>query len=153
MNTVELEAIKLVGIDLKGKTTNLNGQSGIDCGNLWQKFEKGDFASRISNKIGDEIYAVYYDYEGDHTKPFSYFIGCKVKTDVQKSQGMDSLIIPAGSYYKVNAKGTMPDCIANSWKKIWSSISDRAYQFDFEIYDERSKDWSNAEVEIFVSTN
>jgi predicted transcriptional regulator YdeE len=66
---------------------------------------------------------------------------------------MDSLIIPAGNYYKVIAKGTMPGCIASASKNIWSSISDRAYQFDFEIYDERSKDWSNAEIEIFVSTN
>jgi len=153
MDKIKIDEFKLIGLKLNNKTTNENGQSSIDCGNLWQKFKTENFVERIPGKLSDEIYAVYYDYEGDHTKPFSYFIGCKVKTEAQNSQGMDSLIIPAGSYYKVIAKGTMPDCVVNSWKKIWSSISDRAYQFDFEIYDERSKDWSNAEVEIFVSTN
>jgi predicted transcriptional regulator YdeE len=96
---------------------------------------------------------VYFGYEGDYTKPFSYFIGCKVKIDTDTLQGMDNLIIPAGSFTKVIAKGKMPDCVANSWKDIWSSKIDRAYKYDFEIYDERSKDWSNAEVEIFVSNN
>ena len=153
MDKIKIDELILIGLKLNNKTTNENGQSSIDCGNLWQKFETENFIERIPGKLGDEIYAVYYNYEGDHTKPFSYFIGCKVKTDVQNSHGMDSLIIPAGSYYKVIAKGTMPDCVANSWKKIWSSINDRSYQFDFEIYDERSKDWSNAEVEIFISTN
>src|SRR6185295_11625014 len=153
MDKTEKDEFKLIGLKLNSKTTNENGQSGIDCGSLWQKFEKENFVERIADKLGNEIYAVYYDYEGDHTKQFSYFIGCKVTIDTQNSQGMDSLIIPVGSYYKVIAKGVMPDCVANSWKKIWSSIIDRAYQFDFEIYDERSKDWSNAEVEVFVSTN
>jgi predicted transcriptional regulator YdeE len=153
MDKIKKDEFKLVGLKLNAKTTNENGQSGIDCGSLWQKFETENFAERIQDKLSDEIYAVYYDYEGDHTKPFSYFIGCKVKPDIQNSQDMGSLIIPAGNYYQIITKGAMPGCIARAWKNIWSSINDRAYQFDFEIYDERSKDWSNAEVEIFVSTN
>ena len=34
------EDFKLVGLRLKGKTTNQNNQSSKDCGDLWQKFEK-----------------------------------------------------------------------------------------------------------------
>jgi len=64
---------------------------------------------------------------------------------------MDSLLVPDAVYSKIIAKGQMPDCIANAWKDIWASKIDRAYSYDFEIYDERSKDWSDAEVEIFVS--
>ena len=153
MNKIKKTEIKLIGLKLHNKTTNEGGQSSIDCGNLWQKFERENFAERIPDKLSDEIYAVYFDYEGDHTKPFSYFIGCKVKSNTDPPQGMDNLTIPAGSFTKVIAKGKMPDCVANSWKDIWSSITDRAYKYDFEIYDERSEDWSNAEVEIFVSNN
>ena len=144
---------KLIGLKLDNKTTNEGGQSGIDCGNLWQKFETENFAERILDKLSEDIYAVYFDYEGDYTKPFSYFIGCKVKMDTAVLQGMDSLVIPTENYSKVIAKGKMPDCVASSWKDIWNSNIDRAYNFDFEKYDERSKDWSNAEVEIFVSAN
>jgi predicted transcriptional regulator YdeE len=80
MDKIKKDEFKLIGLKLNNKTTNENGQSGIDCGSLWQTFEIENFAERIQDKLSDEIYAVYYDYEGDHTKPFSYFIGCKVKT-------------------------------------------------------------------------
>ena len=152
MGIIKLSDFKLIGLRLDKKTTNSGGQSNIDCGNLWQKFEKEDFAGRISNKIGDEIYAVYYDYESDYTKPFSYFIGCRVKINSVLAPGMDTLIIPEQSYTKFIAKGKMPGCISNSWKDIWNSKMRRAYKYDFEVYDERSKDWDNAIVDIFVST-
>lgn len=148
---MRIDKFKLVGLLLNQRTTNVNGQSGIDCGNLWQKFETENFAERIPDKLSEEIYAVYFDYEGDHTKPFSYFIGCKVKPEKEAPKGMDSLLIPDMVYSKIIAKGQMPDCIADAWKDIWASKIDRAYHYDFEIYDERSKDWSDAEVEIFVS--
>lgn len=142
----------LVGLKLESKTTNEGGQSGIDCGILWQKFEKENFSDRIPNKLGDEIYAVYFDYEGDHTKPFSYFIGCKVKDTEDVPAGMTRLEIPGQEYQQIIAKGTMPDCVANSRKAIWKSNVSRTFTYDFEMYDERSKDWSDATVEIYIST-
>lgn len=151
MDKINLEEIKLIGLSLKSKTTNLNGQSNIDCGNLWQKFEKENYAIKIPNKLSNEILAVYYQYEGDHTQPFSYFIGCKVPTNTNVPQGLDSLIIPQGTYQKISAKGEMPNCVANTWKEIWNSDIRRTYKFDFEVYDERSKDWNNAEVDFFLS--
>ena len=153
MGKIELPEINLIGISLGTKTTNENGQSAIDCGSLWQKFEAGDYANQIPGKLSNEIFAVYHEYEGDYTKPFSYFIGCKVKPDAEAPAGMENLLIPGGIYQKITAKGKMPDCIANAWKEIWSSDISRAYQADFEVYDERSKDWSNAEVDIFISVN
>ena len=153
MNKEKKDEFKLIGLKLDNKTTNVKEQSNMDCGNLWQKFENENFAERIQGKLSSEIYAVYYNYEGDYTKPFSYFIGCKVKNDTELLQGMDSLVIPVGNYSKVVASGKMPDCIHNSWKVIWNSDIARTYQFDFECYDERSKDWNNAEVDIFVSCN
>lgn len=151
MNKTELEEITLIGLSLQRKTTNANGQSAIDCGNLWQEFEKENYAERIPGKLSDEVLAVYHQYEGDYTKPYSYFIGCKVKTGSEVPHGLDSLIIPKGTYQKIKAKGKMPDCVANAWKEIWSSDIPRAYRADFEVYDERSRDWNNAEVEIFLS--
>ena len=152
MNRSDIETFKLIGLQLGKKTTNENGQSSTDCGTLWQKFETENLVEKIPNLLGNEIYAVYFNYEGDHTKPFSYFIGCKVAIDAAVPNGMDSLLVPAGNYSQLTAKGKMPDCITNSWKDIWSSKIDRSYNYDFERYDERSKDWSNAEVDIFVSS-
>jgi predicted transcriptional regulator YdeE len=153
MEKIKKAAFKLMGLKLDKKTTNEGGQSSIDCGNLWQKIEKENVVERIPNKLSNNLYAVYFDYEGDHTKPFSYFIGCEVAIDTNAPEGMDSLVIPEDNYSKVVAKGTIPNCIINSWIEIWNSKIERAYNYDFEIYDERSKDWNNAEVEILVSTN
>jgi predicted transcriptional regulator YdeE len=142
---------KLIGLALKTKTTNENGQSMIDCGNLWQQFGAGSYADKIPGKLSNEVFAVYHNYEGDHTKPFSFFIGCKVKADTKVPEGMDSLIIPDGNYQLFKASGKMPDCIGKAWQEIWSSVTPRAYHADFEVYGEKSKDWNNAEVEIFLS--
>ena len=142
--------IKLIGISLGRKTSNLDGQSGIDCGNLWQKFEMENCFEKIPNKISDEVLAVYHEYEGDHTKPYSYFIGCRVDHNTAAPAGMQSLEIPKAEYRKIIAKGIMPGCVANAWINIWSSNIQRAYQADFEIYDKRSKDWNDAEVDIYI---
>lgn len=145
------DEIRLMGISLKSKTTNLNGKSAVDCGNLWQAFERGNYAGQIPGRINNSVYAVYHKYEGDYLQPFSYFIGCPVKNDSRVIPGLEMLSIPAGRYRKFTAKGILPDCISYTWKKIWESDIQRAYGTDFEVYDERSKDWNNAEVDIFIS--
>ncbi len=140
----------MIGLSLDTKTINENGQSAIDCGRHWQKFEVGKYADRISGKLTDEIFAVYYNYEGDYSKPYSYFIGCRVEELTDIPEGMASLTIPQAHYAKFIARGEMPGCVANEWVNIWESDLRRAYQADFEIYDERSTDWQSAEVGIYV---
>lgn len=146
-----LESINLIGIALPSKTTNENNQSMKDGGELWTRFEKEEIASKIPNKLSDEVIAVYYDYEGDHTQPFSYFIGCKVEEGTEIPDDLESLEIPADTYQKVTVKGEMPNCIANAWREIWDSEIPRAYNADFEVYDERSQNWSDAEMDIYLS--
>jgi predicted transcriptional regulator YdeE len=151
MNNIELAEIKLTGLALKMKTSNENGQSGFDCGALWQKFENEGYFDKIPGKLSNEILAVYHQYDGDYTRAFSYFIGCKVNNDAIIPKGLDSLIIPKGNYLKITSKGKIPECLAHSWIEIWNSDIPRAYKTDFEVYDERTRDWGNAEIDIFLS--
>jgi predicted transcriptional regulator YdeE len=151
MNIVDIKQIKLIGLALKTKTSNSHGQSSIDCENLWHEFHKQKYADIIPNKLSAEIFGVYHNYEGDSAKPFSYFIGYKVSPDSVIPPGLQSLKIPAGKYQKFIAKGIMPECVTNVWKEIWTSNYSRTYQIDFEVYDERSKDWNNAEVDVYLS--
>jgi len=145
------DSIYLTGLALTTKTTNDNGQSSIDCKNLWHAFEDGNYPSSIPNKLSDAIYGVYYDYEGDSSQPFSYFVGCKVKNDSPVPAGLSRLVIPAGNYEMISAKGKMPDCVIKAWRDIWAGNFARAYMVDFEVYDERSRDWNNAEVDVYIS--
>jgi predicted transcriptional regulator YdeE len=147
-----ISEFRLVGLRLNGKTTNDNNQSSIDCGNLWQQFEKDRIIERIPDKLSDDIYAVYFGYEKDETAAFSYFIGCPVENNSDVPEGLTTLLIPAQSYLVFKAQGEMPVCMADTWSKIWSSEINRRFTFDFEVYDERSHDWDNAEVDIYVAT-
>src|SRR5690606_32862276 len=117
----------------------------------WQQFETDGYSSKIPDKKGHAVYAVYHSYEGDHTQPYSYVIGCPVEDDAGAPEGMDSLYLPGGKFEKFVAEGEIPQCIADTWRQIWASEIPRAYAADFEVYDERSKDWKNGEVDIFIS--
>lgn len=144
-------AFKLAGLALKTTTTNENGQCARDCEKLWSDFAAGNYFSRISDKLSNEVFAVYHNYEGDHTQPFSYFIGCKVDMDAILPSELDTLVIPEAKYQKFEAKGTMPQCVIDTWISIWNSDLPRAYQADFEVYGEKSQDWNNAEIEVYIS--
>ena len=112
---------------------------------------KENIASKIPGRVGDDIYAVYYDYEGDHTKPFGYFIGVPVGRDTTVPAGMINIDIPAGKFEHFVAKGKMPDCMIDAWAEIWNSDINRKYTADYEIYGSRSADTENAQVDIFVA--
>ena len=104
--------------------------------------------------LGFEVIAVYHNYEGDHTQPFEYFIGCKVAADTPVPEGLSSLEVKGGKCTRFVAKGPIPMCIAQTWQEIWADEGiDRAYHYDFEVFGEQASDLSNAVVDIFVSVN
>lgn len=146
-----MKDFKLIGLKLNKKTRNDNGQSGKDCGELWQHFELNKITELIPNKISNAIYTVYYDYESDEKGLFSYFIGCKVEPNTETPENLDELLIPEQNYHKETAKGQMTACITDAWETIWNSNINRRFGFDFEIFDERSHDWEDAEIDIFIS--
>jgi len=148
---IQLPDFTLAGIQLEEPTRNANEQSMKDCGKLWDRFMKEAIALRIIDKFSETIYAVYFNYSGDHNDPYYYFIGCQVPEATKPEEGLSILNIPARRYRKITAKGKMPDCVAKAWMDIWKSNMERGYIADFEVYDERSKDWDNAEVDIFLS--
>lgn len=151
MDSVLIKEKKLVGLRLPFLTTNDNSQASIDCGNLWQQFEKENCFSKIANKISNEIFAVYHNYESDENGKYGYFIGCEVEEITDIPDGFGSLIIPGSTYIPFLAKGVMPNCIADCWKQIWSTKLPRKYSFDFEVYGEKVADWNNAEIDVFIA--
>ncbi|KQC02580.1 GyrI-like domain-containing protein [Pedobacter sp. Hv1] len=148
---MEVQEFELIGLSLPAKTSNINQQAMIDCGNLWQQFETENIIASIPNKLSEEIFAVYHNYDGDYTQPYAYFIGCKVEKGTVATKGLSQLTIPQNTYQKIIAKGKMPDCVANAWIEIWNTDLPRVYAPDFEVYDEQSKDWNNATVSIYLS--
>lgn len=146
-----LPSFRLTGLDLGHATENLNGRSAHDCGALWQRFMELLRNNPIPDRIDGDIYAVYHRYASDHNGPFSFFIGCRTSAEAEPSSPWASLWVPEQHYRHILAKGPIPACIADAWKAIWKDERPRAYGFDWERYGEKSQDWAQGEVDIFLS--
>ncbi|AWL78623.1 AraC family transcriptional regulator [Capnocytophaga canimorsus] len=141
---------KIIGIVVR--TTNANGQAATDLGKLWRQF-MSDTISKIPNTISEEIIAIYTDYESNHQGAYTAIIGKKVSSLDEIPKGMIGREFPATKFQKFIAKGEMPNAVMQTWKTIWEQdeVLNRAYQYDFEVYGEKSQNGDESEVEIFVS--
>ncbi|MEE9364128.1 MAG: GyrI-like domain-containing protein [Cellulophaga sp.] len=151
MKNTTISPFSIVGISIR--TTNENGQAATDIGALWNKFMSEGLVDEISNKIDHTIYAVYLDYEGDHTKPYTTLLGCKVKNTDIIPEEMIAKTFEGGNYTKFISKGDVTKGhVYQQWQKIWEMNLPRAFTADFEVYGEKAQDPTNAEVEIFIAT-
>ncbi|KAF9660349.1 effector binding domain-containing protein [Tenacibaculum mesophilum] len=152
MNTGQNEPFYVVGISVR--TTNENQQAAKDIPALWQRFMSENIVEQIPNKLSNEVYAVYTDYESDYTKPYTTIIGCKVSEISNIPEGFVCKKIAAPNYKTYAAKGSLTENIVyNKWLEIWSEDINRAYTSDYEVYGAKASDPTNAEVEIFIGVN
>lgn len=121
-------------------TITSNETAAEDINALWETFFKSQIGQTIENKENDVIYAVYSDYEGDHTKPYRYTIGYRISSSSKTQDPSPSLhtieIIP-GDYAILGASGTQPDALIDTWKSVWESDLERVFRTDFEVYGPR----------------
>lgn len=149
MNDQKIEAFNIIGFSVR--TTNKEGQAGIDIPALWHKFMSAQAADHIPGKIDDTLYCVYTDYEKDYTAPYTVILGCRVQAVTQLPEDMTSVTIKAGNYVEFTAKGKiMEGMVYHTWLDIWASGLERAYQTDFEVYGQKAQDPENAEVPVYI---
>lgn len=149
MEFPQVDSFELIGISVL--TSNDPGKAELDIPTLWEQFFAQDIKNKIPNKTDNSIYCVYTDYEGDHTQPYRVLLGCIVSSIDEIPEGMLAHRINKGKFHKFTATGDIKDNIVyKEWLNIWKSDLDRTFQSDFELYDERSQDLSNAEVDIFI---
>jgi len=150
MEKVNIKAFTVIGISVR--TTNENGQSAKDIGELWNKFMSEGIIEKIPNKIDNTILSIYTDYESDHTKPYTTLLGCKVENLNEIPKGMIGMEFKGGIHTKFTAKGDLTKgAVYVEWSKIWKMDLKRTYTADFEIYGEKAQNPTNAEVDIFVA--
>lgn len=140
---------KVIGIWVR--TTNHESQALSDIQALWGRFISEAIPEQIPNRVNDTVYCIYTDYEEDHTKPYTTVLACEVSSLENIPEGMKGLEIGGGDYVKFHAAGDlMQGVVGEAWYKIWGSDLDRRYTNDYEVYDSRSADRGNAEVDIYV---
>lgn len=150
MDTHTIKKIHIIGITVR--TTNENGQSGVDIPKLWQTFLMENCIDQIPNKIDNTVYCLYTDYEKDHTKPYTTILGCRVENLSVVPSNMTGKTIEQATYAKYTAQGNLAEGVVfNEWVKIWNTDLPRAFTADFEIYGQGSQNPENAEVDIFIA--
>lgn len=152
MQKVTIEPFKVIGIAVR--TTNENGQSAQDIGQLWGKFMSEGISGKIPNKIEETIFSIYTNYESDHTKPYDTILGCKVSSLANVPEGMVGQSIEGGTYGKFVSKGDLTKGVVfGTWTEIWKKDLDRVFTADFELYGEKAQNPKAAEVDVLVALN
>lgn len=146
---VQKPAIQVIGIACR--TSNAPAAGPQDIPKLWGRFYGEDIINRIPNKVSHEVIALYCDYEGNYTQPYSVVIGCPVNSIAIIPEGMVAKTIPASSYALFRAVGEYPASLIETWENIWQqSDLARTYIGDYELYGNKFVSGSAKEVEVYV---
>lgn len=151
---LSFERINLPGFFVAGiavNTTNRDGQSQKDIGDLWTRFTTGNMAQEIAGKVSDDIYCVYTDYESDHNGWYTAVLGCRVKSADNIHANFFTALIPSGDYQIYKPQGRFPESVASTWRQIWQTDINRKYSADYDRYKAGSTSFEETEVEVYLS--
>lgn len=125
-------------------------------GPLWQRFMQQNLAGHIPNRTDAALTVVYSNYASDEKGDYDYLLGVRVSSVDNLPAGMTSRKVEPATYAIVLTEtGQMPDVLQAAWGRIWHMSpaelgGKRAFVTDYEIYDARSADPANAQVEIHI---
>ncbi|AFL96978.1 GyrI-like domain-containing protein [Ornithobacterium rhinotracheale] len=147
------KGFKIIGISVR--TSNRDNQAAQDLGNLWNQFYSENIFDKIPNKASNKILSIYTDYKSDYTDEYTTIIGVPVTSLENIPKGLIGREFEPDNFQKFTAKGEMPKAVVEVWCNIWDKDKDlnRKYSYDFEVYDEKSQNGSDSEVEIYIATN
>lgn len=150
-------AMNIVGFEIRTKNQDEAGPKG-KIGPMWQKFMMEEWFKKFPQSAAQSpLLGIYTNYASDVNGEYSLIIGKEVKSIESLPSGMMAQTIPASKYAVFTTpKGEMPGVVVQAWQHIWSLSAkelggERAYLADFELYDDRCADRSNAELDIYIS--
>jgi len=136
-----------IGFELK---TN-NQECSLAMPSHKDQFFSQNIPAKIPNKINGDILALYTDYEGDYTQPYSWILGCEVSSLDQIPEGLVGKMIPESTYAVFTTLGRFPEGLIAAWEAVWRSNLSRAYTSDFEIYRADFDPEKNPEVKVYIA--
>lgn len=130
---------------------NGEGRAAEQINDLWQVFFEKQVARLIEGKKSDVIYAVYSDYEGDHTQPYRLTVGYAVEGGAPETgEGLFTVSVEAGTYATLSARGPQPKSLVDTWVSVWESDLERTFHSDFEVYGPRFFEEGVHEVLLYI---
>lgn len=146
---IQKPTMAVMGIECR--TSNDPEKGLVDIPKHWDRFFRDNIFEQIPNKAADEIIALYCDYEGDYTMPYSLVIGCAVSSWDSIPEGMVVKEVPAGTFALFSAVGEHPKALIETWGKIWKIGLKRTYTGDFELYGAKFVCQNPKEVEVYIA--
>lgn len=140
---VERDGMTLIGLEI-----HTSNERAHEIGAVWQRFMGEALGDQIPERVGATVVAVYAEYEGDHTKPYTFFLGCPVSPGTAAPEGFRRRTVPAGRFARFVAQGEMPGALMETWAAIWNAPITRGFDVDYEVHDPTVPDGA----EIFIST-
>jgi len=145
---VENQKLRLfIGLELRTDNEKCSSEMPIHK----DRFFKENTITKIPNKINGNILALYTDYEGDYTKPYSWILGCEVSSLAEIPAGLVGKTIPESKYAVFTTQGDFPQGLIAAWQAIWKSNLSRSYTSDFELYRSDFNPQKNPEVKIYIA--
>ncbi len=136
--------IKIVGIELR--TSNSEAMQTIPP--FWGKFYQEGILAQIPNKISNDIYAVYTNFENEgknNEGVYSLIIGAEVKNIDEIPVGFTSAVISPSQRAVFEVEKGHPEKVGEKWVEIWNHADlNKTYLADYELYKE------SGEIEIFI---
>ncbi len=111
-NFTKVHKPSMMVIGIECRASNSASAAPQDIPQLWQKFYAEEIQSKIPNKVSEEVIALYCDYEGDYTEPYSCVIGCPVSSLGHIHPGMVGKMVPAATFAIFHAAGDFPKSLS-----------------------------------------
>ncbi|MDR6726807.1 putative transcriptional regulator YdeE [Paenibacillus amylolyticus] len=146
---VTLPAKRLAGVS--ARTTNAIEISGKGCiQGLWNQYFSSDQlpAPEVAR------YGCYSDYTDGITGEYTILVGHEVNVDEVLPEDMDSVHLPPATYAVFTSRrGSMAEVVGEAWGAVWAWADQhkRTFTGDFELYDERSIDPENVQVDVYIA--
>jgi predicted transcriptional regulator YdeE len=147
--TKRLEEFHVIGISVR--TSNKDGKSQKDIGELFGIFFRDNLIEKIPNKENNDVYCIYTEYESDFKAPYTTVIGCKVTSLEKVPAELIGITVPTLKYLVFRSTGRLPESVGKTWDQIWQSGISRKYIADFDVYGQKAQNPNDAEVDTYIS--
>lgn len=153
---VEKESFTVIGIETRTNNAAETAAGG-KIPRQWDRLFKEGVLAKIPNKADADILAVYSGYASDHNGDYDYLLGARVANGSTAPAGMVAKVVPKSRYAVLTSdRGPVGKVVSEAWQKIYG-LEDagglggrRAYKADFEVYDQRTRDPQDSQVDIYV---
>lgn len=140
----QAQAIHVIGIELC--TSNQEAMRTIPP--HWQRFTQEGVLARVPGRIGDEVFAVYTNFENagsDNHGIYSLVLGAAVPPGTPVPPGMVRAVAPAGRRAVFPVEKGRFDKVGEAWQAVWARGDlPKSYVADYERYG------SDGSIEILV---